>query len=221
LPTGTVSFLDGNTVLATSTLINGRAVFTTSDLAVGSHSITVVYGGDEKNAPSNSVAISETIQPYDFSMTTATPGDVVVPHGGTALSFILASVGDFSEDLTMTVTNVPDSFSANLSPTILHLDPGASAKVTLNLVPNRVSVEKGLFHEHGGTVSMASILFSLAIFRRRRLAACLCALFLVSIAGCGGRSSSPARTTYKVQITAAAKGTPITHVTTIPVTIEE
>ncbi|HTH53233.1 MAG TPA: FG-GAP-like repeat-containing protein [Edaphobacter sp.] len=222
LTTGTVNFLDGSTVLAKATLVGERAVYSTSNLAVGSHSITAVYSGDGNNAPSSSAVIVETIQPYDFSINTTTSGTVVAAPGReTQVSFTLASVGDFSEDLTLTVTNVPDTFSATLSPNTLHLDPGASAKVTLNLVPNHVSNKKELFNEFGQTISWASMLFPFVIFRRRRWAACLCALFLVSITGCGGASSSPSSKTYNVQIQATATGSTISHVTTIPITIQQ
>ncbi len=50
MPTGTVTFMDGTTVLGTGKLSGSGSVaiatFTTSQLAVGSHSITAVYGGD-------------------------------------------------------------------------------------------------------------------------------------------------------------------------------
>lgn len=46
-PTGTVSFLDGGTPLGSGTLdANGQATFTTSNLTIGMHTITAVYGGD-------------------------------------------------------------------------------------------------------------------------------------------------------------------------------
>src|SRR5207244_38522 len=45
-PTGTVTFRDGTTAPGTATLTNGTATLTTSGLSVGSHTITVVYGGD-------------------------------------------------------------------------------------------------------------------------------------------------------------------------------
>ena len=44
--TGTVTFMDGASTLGTGSLSGGTASFTTSALAVGSHSITAVYGGD-------------------------------------------------------------------------------------------------------------------------------------------------------------------------------
>jgi len=45
-PTGTVTFNDGGSTLGTVNLGGGTASFTTSQLTVGIHSITAVYGGD-------------------------------------------------------------------------------------------------------------------------------------------------------------------------------
>ncbi len=46
-PTGSVSFYDGKTLLKSVQLnANGVAVFTTSGLTGGNHSITAVYTGD-------------------------------------------------------------------------------------------------------------------------------------------------------------------------------
>src|SRR6185369_13830843 len=47
MPTGTVTFKDGAATLGTGTLNgSGQTTFSTSGLAVGSHSITAVYAGD-------------------------------------------------------------------------------------------------------------------------------------------------------------------------------
>src|SRR5262249_18827809 len=45
-PIGTVFFLDGSSLIGTGTLSGGIATFTTSALAIGSHTITTSYGGD-------------------------------------------------------------------------------------------------------------------------------------------------------------------------------
>src|SRR5262249_54442419 len=61
-PTGTVTFRDGTTNLGTGTLnASGVATFSTSALAVGSHAISVVYGGDTKFTTSTSAAIPQTV----------------------------------------------------------------------------------------------------------------------------------------------------------------
>jgi len=59
MPSGTVTFRDGSTVLGTGTLVNGVASFSTSSLALGSHSITASYGGDvnDLTSASSSVAV--------------------------------------------------------------------------------------------------------------------------------------------------------------------
>jgi len=45
-PTGTVTFLDGGNIMGTGTLSGGVATFTSSTLGLGSHTVTVTYGGD-------------------------------------------------------------------------------------------------------------------------------------------------------------------------------
>jgi hypothetical protein len=60
---GAVTFKDSATVLGTGTLISGKATFTTSTLAVGSHSITAVYGGDANFTGSTSPVLTQKVNP--------------------------------------------------------------------------------------------------------------------------------------------------------------
>lgn len=60
--TGTVQFLDGATVLGTSTPASGSATFSTTSLTQGTHSITAVYSGDATNATSTSAATSQVVK---------------------------------------------------------------------------------------------------------------------------------------------------------------
>jgi Big-like domain-containing protein len=73
-PTGTVTFSDGSTVLASQPLTNGQATFTSSTLAVGSHSITATYPGDANFLGSTSAALNQSVQ-YEPAGT-ACGGDV-------------------------------------------------------------------------------------------------------------------------------------------------
>ncbi|MGV8832255.1 MAG: Ig-like domain repeat protein [Devosia sp.] len=62
MPTGMVTFKDGATTLGTDTLDGaGEARFSTSALAVGSHDITVVYGGDPSFSASTSSILTQVI----------------------------------------------------------------------------------------------------------------------------------------------------------------
>ena len=81
-PTGTVTFLDGTTVIGTGTLSAGVATLTISSLAVGTHSITASYGGDPNFSATVSGTLTQVVE--DFNFTISAPSVVVLP-GGTNL----------------------------------------------------------------------------------------------------------------------------------------
>ena len=62
-PTGSVAFKDGTTTLGTLTLSSGKAAFTTSALAAGSHSITAVFTGSTSFNPSTSPVLTQSVTP--------------------------------------------------------------------------------------------------------------------------------------------------------------
>jgi hypothetical protein len=64
-PTGSVTFMDGSNTLG-SVAVNGTGVaaYTTASLAVGSHNITAVYGGDANDASSTSTVVTENVTAY-------------------------------------------------------------------------------------------------------------------------------------------------------------
>jgi autotransporter-associated beta strand protein len=62
-PTGTVTFLDGSTVLGTANLtVAGVAVFGTTNLGVGTHTITASYGGTSNFSPTTSNSVTQIVQ---------------------------------------------------------------------------------------------------------------------------------------------------------------
>uniref|UniRef100_UPI0015D7C334 Ig-like domain repeat protein n=1 Tax=Nevskia soli TaxID=418856 RepID=UPI0015D7C334 len=99
VPNGeTVTFKDGTLVIGSGVTASGIATFTTSSLAVGTHSITASYSGDTEYSASTSTPISQTIsknttttsitsnlnpssyeQPVTFTATVSSPG--VTPTG--------------------------------------------------------------------------------------------------------------------------------------------
>ncbi|MGA2813549.1 MAG: Ig-like domain repeat protein [Candidatus Acidiferrum sp.] len=60
-PSGTVTVLDGQTQLGAASLVAGTASYSTTNLSVGSHSITVTYSGDANFAPSASTPVSVAV----------------------------------------------------------------------------------------------------------------------------------------------------------------
>ena len=76
---GTVQFLDGATVLGVSTLSSGGTSFTIASLAAGTHSLTVVYGGDANNLASTSPALVQVVNkaPATLALTSSLNPSVV------------------------------------------------------------------------------------------------------------------------------------------------
>ena len=60
-PAGTVTFFDGSSVIGNGTISSGNAVFTTSTLGLGTHSIRAAYAGAGNFAASTSTSISQVV----------------------------------------------------------------------------------------------------------------------------------------------------------------
>src|SRR3989449_343869 len=73
VPTGTVTFRDGATVLGTATLVNGSASISISTLAAGSHPLTAAYGGSATFAASTSAVVNQVVNAAAAAATTTTP----------------------------------------------------------------------------------------------------------------------------------------------------
>jgi sugar lactone lactonase YvrE len=79
-PTGTVLLTDGGNALATLTLdANGYAVYTTSSMAIGSHSIVAAYQGDATHTATTSVTLNQRV--VQTTTTTLTPAATHVIAG--------------------------------------------------------------------------------------------------------------------------------------------
>jgi len=77
LPTGTVSFMDGATSLATVSLnSSGQAIYQTSTLSTGTHQITAAYSGDYYYVANTSAPLTQTVlqtQSYTVLTSSANP----------------------------------------------------------------------------------------------------------------------------------------------------
>jgi autotransporter-associated beta strand protein len=125
-PTGSVSFMDGATLLGTGTISAGQATLTSTALTLGAHVITVLYGGDYNNLPSVSPALNQQVN-ANLARTTILP-----PYlDGTQTNLVLQA---------MTVLGV--SYVLESSPglegtpvwTPVSTNPGTGGLIT-NLVP--------------------------------------------------------------------------------------
>jgi hypothetical protein len=79
-PTGNVTFRDGTTIIGVLLLANGSAALATSSLAVGTHSITASYAGDDSFNGSASGTVNEMV-------TQAAATATLVPSPGNQSSY--------------------------------------------------------------------------------------------------------------------------------------
>ncbi len=66
--TGQVSFAEGAATLGVGTVVDERAAFTTTQLAVATHSITALYGGDINYNGASSPAVSQVVNKATLSV---------------------------------------------------------------------------------------------------------------------------------------------------------
>ena len=114
-PSGTVTFRDGVTNLATSTLAGGVATFATDILTVGIHSITATYNGDINFNASTSAAVSQVVNNPVPVIALLSPDTV---EEGSATTSLTISGNSFADDATVTFNGTPLAIDSQSSTTI-------------------------------------------------------------------------------------------------------
>jgi hypothetical protein len=112
-PSGTVTFMDGSTVLGSATLSSGTATYSANTLAAGTHVISALYGGDTNFIGSTSAAVTVTVSTVVQIATTTT----LTPSATTAVT---------GSGLTFTAQVAAASGSTVPSGTVNFADSGAT-----------------------------------------------------------------------------------------------
>jgi len=134
-PTGTVTFYDGTTSLGSGTLSGGAlgVGLSTSSLAVGTHSITAVYGGDTNNAGSTSAPLTQTINAPTFTLSAPTTPAPAPAGESTTSTFTVTATGGatkFAAAVTFACNGLPD---ATISCGFSQIAQGASSPQTVTV----------------------------------------------------------------------------------------
>jgi hypothetical protein len=118
------SFLEGTTPLGQGTLSKGVAVFSTSSLTAGNHTITAVYSGDANFSGAISGAVTESV--LDFSLSNvggsgvaSTSTSQTVAPGGTAsypLSILPTNGTIFPSPIILSLSGLPSGAIASIAP---------------------------------------------------------------------------------------------------------
>lgn len=132
---GTVTFFDGTTPVGTQPVnTSGNATFTTSTLTIGTHPITATFTpADTVFVTSASPVVNEEILASGFTLALS-PTVITLPPGKSGSATIqLASIGNFSGPLALTVGTLPLDAAASINPTTVTLTAGGTGSSTLTL----------------------------------------------------------------------------------------
>jgi hypothetical protein len=103
VPTGTVTFLDGNTVLGTAPVNAGQATLTVS-LGVGNHALTASFAGTGNFANSTSAALAETVSRAATAVALASSANPAAPGQAVTFTATVSAIAPGAGTPTGTVT---------------------------------------------------------------------------------------------------------------------
>lgn len=229
VPTGSITLLDGSTVLAVVPLpATGGTAFTTSTLAMGTHTLTAAYAGDSNFLASTSAIATVVVgAASDFSLAaTGLTTQAVSPGNAATFAFSVATQGaTLASPITLAVQGTPVGATASLNPT--SLPPGGTVtSFTLTIQTPVTAMEKSPqpFRPDSSRASLAGLLAALLLpalgfggpLRRLRsarrfvLLAVACFLLASLATGCGDRvNTAPEYTnakSYTITVTGTATG---------------
>lgn len=233
LPSGSVTFMDGSNALGTGTLnSNGVASFSTSGLSVGSHSITVSYGGDTNFTSSTSAALSQIVNPVSIVVTAAPSSQTVAAGNAATFHLTVSASGTLSGPISFSCIGLPQGASCSFSPasitagtsgTPVTLTVSTTARTSATLAaPPSSQRSNGLLATRllGGLNLGVPAIVLLAGRRKRKSAVtvrvamfALLLLLTICLAGCGGTPTPPTNSggtpagTYSLGISSASGAT--------------
>jgi hypothetical protein len=93
-PTGTVTFFDGASVLASAQLSAGTTVLAVSSLAAGNHSLTAAYSGDPTFSASTSTVLVQIVAKASVAVTLSSSLNPAYVNQLVAFSAVVSAVGN-------------------------------------------------------------------------------------------------------------------------------
>ena len=211
-PTGTISFFDGSSLLATQAVVNGTATYSTASLLSGSHTLTATYNGDGNYSSSSSTGGAViAVAPLDFTFSNNGLSSVTLSANGSAtLAYALApTYGTYPGQVSFTVTGLPSTLrytvsqsqiAPNAGPVDIWVTIAAAESTAMNRQNGRTAVAWALL-----------LLGPLALGRaRRRAGSRMVLVLLLGISSCvalsmvTGCGQTEAEQTYNVTVTATS-----------------
>lgn len=177
VPTGSATFLDGQTQIGTSPLSAGISSFTSASLSAGTHSITATYSGDATYAGSTSAPISITVGAAvpDYSLSISNSSLTVAQGSSGGLTITVTPKNGFKQTLALACSGLPAGASCNFNPQNVNLSSGPVSTIVTVQAPSAVQ---------------SAILLNEPLFGSHNAALCIFAMLLVGIAGASGNKRS-------------------------------
>lgn len=232
-PTGSVTFLDGQTSTGAATLSGGAGSFSTT-LSVGTQTITAAYSGDANFAASSSAVLTVTVAAAspDYSMSMSASTLAVAPGSSGTLTITVIPKNGFKEAVGLACAGLPAGGSCSFTPRNLNPAAGSVAATLTVQAPSAMGTEVLPTEPFSGPGTIVLLLLAmgfagiaLSTAMRRMFAgtmafnpALLCFVIstaLLGAAGCAqvarnanGAGSQP--TNYVITVTASGTNAP-TH----------
>jgi sugar lactone lactonase YvrE len=242
-PAGSVTLLDGAVPIFTTPIsATGIAVFTTSSLAAGSHTLTAVYNGSTNFIPSSSapqlitVGTGSNANP-DFTLAaTGTASQTILSGTSASFTFSAQMQGNLSSAITLAATGLPNLATASFNPPTL--PPGITTFTLTISTPSTTAFKNWPTdippHAPIAWAFLLGPIVGVAFgLRRRSSAARLFAIAIMGLplmlaTGCGDRISTAdslalSTKTYTITVTGTAtsqSGSTLQHSTTVTLLLE-
>jgi hypothetical protein len=234
-PTGSVTFMNGSTVIGSSP-VDGTGVATlTIVLQAPSVSFTAVYAGDAAYASSTSPSVSVSGgQPIDFTLTLNPSTMTLKSQQHSVSTLTINSFQNFADMIQLGCVGLPTAASCTFSTTQSKLTAGGTTTVTITVDtgdPLGSGAESASLEKRSNGVMLGflpvGLLASLALMRKRRksllgLLLVVCAIMAsLGVTGCGGLSvngTPVGNYTFKVTAVGQQSGISATQVMTLNVT---
>ncbi len=239
---GTISFLEGSTVLGTATLAAAQS-FAYTPVAVGTHVLTAVFSGGT-SLLSSSASVTVTVLPSDFVLSVKDPTLTIATTHHAPTTITISATGSLADHIDLSCEGLPQNAHCTFAPATHDLTTTNSSSGTLTLDTDallnyaRVSPVSPEVGSNALTAVLAfcvppSLLAGLVRLRRRGprsrsrryilphlLATFLLSIAAITLSGCSGvLPPHVASGTYAITIRGHARSSGIEHTTAMTLVV--
>jgi hypothetical protein len=220
MPTGSVVFLDGTTVLGTAPLdASGVAMLSISALVPGAHTLHARYTGDSNLNAVTSANIGQGGGSFTLKASAASANGT-----SETVTLTIAPVNGFNQTVGLSCSSLPANASCGFSPSSVTLNGASPSTASMTISTQASCSNIGGSASFSGSMILPCLFFFGIFSRRKRLRAFLFAacVFLVG-SGCAGQKVTcfTAAGNYTISVTGTSKvgSTTIAQTTTIAITV--